>query len=374
MRYRNASVIAAALLTTSLAVPLAAQRATHEPTPSPRAWLGFGYETVNFTVNGVRRPAIVIREVPDDSPSQSAGLAVGDTVLSINNIRVTDQFMGSLSVSLAPGDRVNLHIRRNGRERDISVVAAKRPEDENFNRPFTWSYTVTPDNIRQGVRLLLDSALIRLDSMTLPSFRYNVRPNGGVWILGDSSRIEILRDSMGFHFVSPSRNSMWTQFDSTRSSGFWSTTDSTGEARMLFRTGPGSFAWATDSTAALKWRPIQLERGHLYGLRGDSVLSFEGSGPGFAIFGVRAIGGAQLTEVDSNLGEYFGTDHGMLVVRVPDGTPADRAGLEAGDVIVGVNGHDISSMTDLRKSIGGSEHIRLDVIRQKKRRTIEFRE
>ncbi len=122
---------------------------------------------------------------------------------------------------------------------------------------------------------------------------------------------------------------------------------------------------------------MNLPGGRIYGLRGDSLFRFEAGEGGFGVvsFGMRAIGGAELTELNEDLGEYFGADEGVLVVRVPDGTPAARAGLEAGDVIVRVNGSDVETISQLRRAIGrAGEPVRLEIIRRNARRTIELRE
>ena len=43
---------------------------------------------------------------------------------------------------------------------------------------------------------------------------------------------------------------------------------------------------------------------------------------------------------------------GAIVTQVTDGTPAARAGLEPGDVIVGFNGEDITGAADIRNTVG----------------------
>src|SRR5690606_28692420 len=44
--------------------------------------------------------------------------------------------------------------------------------------------------------------------------------------------------------------------------------------------------------------------------------------------------------------------HGAVVGSVEEGSPAARTGLQAGDVIVAVDGRDISGSADLRNRIG----------------------
>ena len=50
--------------------------------------------------------------------------------------------------------------------------------------------------------------------------------------------------------------------------------------------------------------------------------------------GERAFLGIESQPVESQLADYFGVEGGILVTRVVEGTPAEQAGIEAGDVIV----------------------------------------
>jgi len=62
------------------------------------------------------------------------------------------------------------------------------------------------------------------------------------------------------------------------------------------------------------------------------------------------------------------TPKGVLIVGVVEGSPAHRAGLDKGDVIVEVDGEPVSSVSDLRavlkrKRVG--EHVRVRFYRKK---------
>ncbi|MGH7506875.1 MAG: PDZ domain-containing protein, partial [Longimicrobiales bacterium] len=95
---------------------------------------------------------------------------------------------------------------------------------------------------------------------------------------------------------------------------------------------------------------------------------------GITVWGARAIAGAELTELNAELGEYFGAADGVLVVRVPGGSPAADAGLEAGDVIVTAGGRTVESIGDLRRAVARArgEPVRLEVIRKRERIEIEL--
>lgn len=99
--------------------------------------------------------------------------------------------------------------------------------------------------------------------------------------------------------------------------------------------------------------------------------------PGFAAFGMRGVAGAELTELTPGLARVFKTRNGVLVLRVPDDTPARRAGLAEADVIVRANGTDIGSVPELRRLIArthrASEPARLEVVRDGKRVVLVLR-
>ncbi|HEU4565710.1 MAG TPA: PDZ domain-containing protein [Gemmatimonadaceae bacterium] len=86
--------------------------------------------------------------------------------------------------------------------------------------------------------------------------------------------------------------------------------------------------------------------------------------------GVSALAGAQVMRVSGGMGPYLGTESGVLVLNVGPATPAARAGLRPGDVIVAAGGEEIESPSELRDAIagaGGSAKLRLDVLRNKEK-------
>jgi S1-C subfamily serine protease len=65
------------------------------------------------------------------------------------------------------------------------------------------------------------------------------------------------------------------------------------------------------------------------------------------------------------MAEFLGIpgSSGVLVLEVQPGTPAERAALKAGDVIVSVDGKEVSNSQELSRALSGDE-IRLEVLRQ----------
>jgi len=70
----------------------------------------------------------------------------------------------------------------------------------------------------------------------------------------------------------------------------------------------------------------------------------------------------------------FGTDHGVVIENVEAGSPADRAGLKRGDVILAVDGKAIRTGDDLVSIVSDSEvgkKLKVEYLRDQKRMTAE---
>lgn len=84
-----------------------------------------------------------------------------------------------------------------------------------------------------------------------------------------------------------------------------------------------------------------------------------------------AFGDLELAPVSPRLGQYFGTDKGVLVVRAPAGTGFK---LEDGDVILAIDGRVPEDPRHALRILGSyqpGEKVRLDVLRSRKRLTVE---
>jgi len=62
--------------------------------------------------------------------------------------------------------------------------------------------------------------------------------------------------------------------------------------------------------------------------------------------------GLDLVELNPDLGAYFGTPEGVLVVNAPDGSPL---GLRPGDVVVSVEGRDVDDVAELHRILHSYE-------------------
>jgi predicted metalloprotease with PDZ domain len=89
---------------------------------------------------------------------------------------------------------------------------------------------------------------------------------------------------------------------------------------------------------------------------------------GFSIVTV----GAEMIPLDATLGEPYGTEYGLLVLSVGPRTPAARAGVQKGDVLITVDGRELRSVPALIRAVERSEKgaLRLELLRKRERKVV----
>jgi membrane-associated protease RseP (regulator of RpoE activity) len=110
-------------------------------------------------------------------------------------------------------------------------------------------------------------------------------------------------------------------------------------------------------------------------IRDGKVMEGSTLGLDDLLAGKRAFLGVVLTDLSSELRDYFGApkDSGVLVASVEDNSPADKAGVRVGDIIVAVEGEDIESAWDLRSALKGKKDgdtARIEVLRGRNRQSL----
>ncbi len=89
-----------------------------------------------------------------------------------------------------------------------------------------------------------------------------------------------------------------------------------------------------------------------------------------------ARGGLMVENLTPQLGDFFGVKNGqgVLVRSVEKGSPAERSGLRAGDVIVRVGDHAIADVSDWRSAMRGRRgtSVPVSIMRDRKPLTISF--
>lgn len=80
--------------------------------------------------------------------------------------------------------------------------------------------------------------------------------------------------------------------------------------------------------------------------------------------------GVSMQSLSGDLGEYFGVPNGegALITEVMDDTPAAKAGLKVGDVVIAINGDKVESPGDVSSELRGKdrgEEVELTIVRNK---------
>lgn len=96
------------------------------------------------------------------------------------------------------------------------------------------------------------------------------------------------------------------------------------------------------------------------------------NGPGGAQVFMRRADGLDLAELSPDLGEYFGTKEGILVLKVND----DGTDLRAGDVILSIDGRVPTSEAHARRILGSydaGETAKLEIMRKQRKQTLTWK-
>jgi len=136
--------------------------------------------------------------------------------------------------------------------------------------------------------------------------------------------------------------------------------------------------------------PLVNMNGEIVGI--NTAISASGQGIGFAIPINIAIGivsqlkdkgevtrgwlGVSIQDLNDELAEYYGikSSKGVLVTGAFPGDPAEKAGIEANDIIIEINGKKIANSRELTMMIantGVGEEIKIKVFRDGKERTVK---
>lgn len=131
------------------------------------------------------------------------------------------------------------------------------------------------------------------------------------------------------------------------------------------------------ATAALADGPVRRTNTNTVVIRDGKVISgdLEGRAALEALFTSRAFIGVSLASLSPELREHFGApkDAGVIVESVQDDSPADKAGIRVGDIVLSVDGKDVKSSADLRMALREKkegESVRIDLLRGRSRQTV----
>ena len=317
--------VAIALAASSAASTASAQIVYTRKSVNPSGYLGIRFEEI-VQRNGERSTErIMVREVSKDSPAAKAGIQAGDELIRINGLVAGNGKFSAIAGTLVEGDTVRLRVKREGRERDFTMIAAARPAGLGPSGHYR-DIIISGDSVRGLMRRYLDSARVHLDSLRLPNARIRVIP-------GDSTFFRMLPHGSMLH-----DSLIWKYRDST--------------FMHLFKSAPGDrlrhFEFDSELGPASIFHSIEL--------------------------GNRSVAGAEFSEMTPELAQYFNGQRGLLTLRVVPETPADRAGLQGGDVVLKAKDRSVQTVADLRAIVAANpDGVKLEISRKGKAQVLEFR-
>ena len=128
-------------------------------------------------------------------------------------------------------------------------------------------------------------------------------------------------------------------------------------------------------TAALADQPVR--RTNTVVVRDGKVITTQGENLHLieSMMGSRAYLGVSLVGLSPELRDHFGApkDAGVMVESVQDDSPAAKAGIRVGDIVLSVDGKDVKSSVDLRLALKDKKEgdsVRVDLLRGRARQTV----
>ncbi|MET0624971.1 MAG: PDZ domain-containing protein [Pyrinomonadaceae bacterium] len=118
------------------------------------------------------------------------------------------------------------------------------------------------------------------------------------------------------------------------------------------------------------------ENSETWEMKGDELRErleeMQRKSPGFFALGASRRIGVSTSTLGRQLADFFGVQHGVLVNSVESNSPAERAGLKAGDVVTEIDGKKVEDPDDLVRALGEKQEgeVTLTVVRDRNRRTV----
>ena len=378
------AAVSALLVATGAPTPVSAQDQEYVQsgysytwTSGEPGWLGVNYQLRWVEGEGRCEPQVLVERTVQGSPAERAGLRAGDVILTLDGEPVPAGRITALAARLAPGDSIRLRVDREGEIREITAVADRRPA-----RPPAVLLRRESSGLEASSAPIVHVNGERLIARNVEGSTRGIR---GYWLASEGGRPEYRRlsgwsnDALDTRVVEllrcaeevewqPARTvhvnlrQLQERADSLRVAMAQRVLERQGETRFELRSLEAGSAATTEVTG-------RLQRLRSQPSTGTYVLRIED----YVAAGMRGVAGAELTALEPELAAYFdNVRRGLLVLRIAPGTPAARAGLVPGDVVVEANGASLASVTELRRilSVPDGQEVRLEVIRKGRVRTV----
>ena len=428
--YRFAAVGALALMPASAL----AQRADARIETASRGWIGITFSVNTQTGrNGARVTTVVITDLNSRGPAVAAGLRAGDVLLRINDVRDPDGFENiNDRLPLHPGDPVHVVYLRNGQRHELDMTAADRAGPGSAP---VLTLRFQPDSMVETAFRAMNSLRVRLVQSRGRSVRL-VEAAGGAtdavvvgpgtrvvsvdpvaeptrpdarWLFpepGEISRRWVTQEVQApfafFVFKGEQHDSLQREMDELNSS-FRELRAREGERlRDLMRIS-GTLRGNENDNQLLRIRgtleDLSRRSSRLRKAMEEAAVSTAGNRYAMSfsrrdvpetdparepradfrplapyLLGQNRAAGAEVIDMRPELAEVFQVDGGVLVVDVPDGTPAAVAGIRPGDVITRIDDVAVRSVQGLRLALSrANATIPMTLVRRGESRTVLLR-
>lgn len=311
-----------------------------------RPWLGVFTQEVTGDLRdgldlGDHDNGVLVNRVVEDSPADRAGVRKGDLIVRFNSRTVeSPDELARMVGDASTGQEIALQILRNGERRTLSVTLAARPASDDG-----------------GDRMMLRTPEPPRAPEAMRAPRAPRAPDADDDGDDDDDNGDAPRARTHIHVETP---------------------DGDHAAPRVFRwdgegTSPRTFHWSGDMDKMPE--DVQRMLGDLR-LRKLDRIGRMGDGPQRIVIrnGNRARLGVRIEALSPDLASALDVPggEGVMVVQVMDDTPAARAGLKAGDVIVSVNDRGVKDTEALQKALRDADgKVSIGVSRKGSRRTIE---
>jgi predicted metalloprotease with PDZ domain len=369
----------------ALALVLAAlATAAHAQSTEP-GWIGISYESRSSS----RGPRIVITEVRRGSPAESAGIRPGDRLVAIGELTGAEQLLNaSRELDLRAGQPVQLRLERDGRPLELSVRAVARPvqlfTDASARQAFqTDSMVETMFRAMDSLRVqLLETtvgvapvasgraqarviARARAEAVSAPFEFFVFRGEQHDSLVRAMERLNRemqrlrAREAERVQELSRSPRGQRAEEQDARLRELRQALDDLAEESAALES---TMAAAARATAGIEYLMPPTPRPSPAPVA-PQAEAFRPLTP--YLLGSNRVAGAQVIEVQPELGAYFGVERGLLVVDVSPGTPASIAGLRAGDVITRLDQVGVRTVEELRLGVSqAGDTLPVTVVRQ----------